>query len=316
MMQSTQSVFMIRPHSFRMNEETAGNNHYQQQAAPSVSAQAIIERAQGEFNGLVQALENAGVQLVVFDELEPFETPDALFPNNWISTHEDGSVGLYPMFAPNRRKERREDVLIVLEHQYQFQIEEVLDFTEFEEHQKFLEGTGSLVLDRVHRKAYAALSERTDERALMHFCDQFGYDPVPFTANQTVDGNRMPIYHTNVMMSIGTHFAAVCLDSIDDAYERSRVQKSLEDDGLHVIPLTESQIEDFAGNMLEIQGSSGLLVVMSSRAESALTQHQKKELTQHASIVSAPLDTIENLGGGSARCMIAEIHLPSRSEHD
>ena len=316
MTQSTPSVFMIRPHSFRMNEETAGNNHYQQQAAPSVSAQAIIKLAQSEFDGLVQALENEGVHVVVFDEAEPFETPDALFPNNWISTHEDGSVGLYPMFAPNRRKERREDVLIVLQHQHQFQIEDVVDFTEFEDHQKFLEGTGSLVLDRVNRKAYAALSERTDEKALMHFCDQFGYEPVPFTANQTVDGTRRPIYHTNVMMSVGSHFAAICLDSIDDAEERRNVQENLEDDGLHVIALTESQIENFAGNMLEIQGANGLLVVMSSRAENALTPNQKNALTRHARIVSSPLDTIENLGGGSARCMIAEIHLPSRSEQD
>jgi hypothetical protein len=316
MKQSTQSVFMIRPHSFRMNEETAGNNHYQRAASPSASAQAIIVQAQFEFDGLVQALESAGVNVIVFDELEPFETPDALFPNNWISTHDDGTIGVFPMFAPNRRKERREDILIVLEHEFGFFVDEVLDFTEFEKHQKFLEGTGSLVLDRVHRKAYAALSERTDERAFLHFCTQFGYEPVAFTANQTVDGNRLPIYHTNVMMSVGSHFAAVCLDSIDDVDERTRVEMSLQNDGLNVIALTESQIENFAGNMLEIQGANELLVVMSSRAENALTDEQKKEINQHAKIVSAPLDTIENLGGGSARCVIAEIHLPSGSEHE
>ena len=210
---------MVRPHSFRKNEETATNNHYQRDIAQA-SPEEIIERAQEEFDGLVDQLKAAGIEVVVFDEAEPHETPDALFPNNWISTHADGTVALYPMFAPNRRTERREDVPLVLEHQFGFDVRQIIDFTEFESHNKFLEGTGSIVLDRINRKAYAALSDRTDARALEHFCDQLDFEPVAFQAFQTVDNQRLPIYHTNVMMSIGSGYAVVCLDCIDSDDER------------------------------------------------------------------------------------------------
>ena len=312
MKQSTSSVFMVRPHSFRKNEETATNNHYQRDLAEA-SPQEIIERAQGEFDGLVERLKTAGVEVVVFDEAEPHVTPDALFPNNWISTHADGTVALYPMFAPNRRTERREDIPLVLEHQFGFDVRQIIDFTEFESHNKFLEGTGSIVLDRVNRKAYAALSDRTDARALEHFCDQLDFEPVAFQAFQTVDNQRLPIYHTNVMMSIGSGYAVVCLDCIDSEKERQHVQESIAQDGLTLIPITEEQVNQFAGNMLELQGADGPVLAMSECAFQSLQPEQISELQQHTTLLHAPLPTIETCGGGSARCMIAEIHLPKQN---
>ena len=311
MNQSTSSVFMVRPYSFRMNEETATNNHCQQNLT-ACTAEEIIERAQAEFDGLVDKMLDAGIDVIVFDEAEPHQTPDALFPNNWISTHASGTIGIYPMFAPNRRQERREDIPLVLEHQYGFEVTELCDFTEFESHGKYLEGTGSIVLDRVHRKAYAALSERTDERALGHFCDAFDFEPVAFQAFQTVDGQRLPIYHTNVMMSVGSAFGAVCLACIDDADERQAVVESIESDGLELIELSEDQINEFAGNMLELVGDKGRVLVMSERAYQSLNTEQIEAFERHATLLHSPLPTIETCGGGSARCMIAEIHLPKQ----
>ena len=312
MNQSTSSVFMVRPHSFRKNEETATNNHYQRDIAQA-SPEEIIERAQEEFDGLVDQLKAAGVEVVVFDEAEPHETPDALFPNNWISTHADGTVALYPMFAPNRRTERREDVPLVLEHQFGFDVRQIIDFTEFESHDKFLEGTGSIVLDRINRKAYAALSDRTDARALEHFCDQLDFEPVAFQAFQTVDNQRLPIYHTNVMMSIGSGYAVVCLDSIDSDDERKQVVDAIALDGLELIAITEEQVNQFAGNMLELTGDDGPVLVMSASAYQSLVPGQIEKLQQHTTLLHAPLPTIETCGGGSARCMIAEIHLPKQN---
>jgi len=312
MNQSTSSVFMVRPHSFRKNEETATNNHYQRDIAQA-SPEEIIERAQEEFDGLVGQLKAAGVEVVVFDEAEPHETPDALFPNNWVSTHADGTVALYPMFAPNRRTERREDIPLVLEHQFGFDVRQIIDFTEFESHNKFLEGTGSIVLDRVNRKAYAALSDRTDARALEHFCDQLDFEPVAFQAFQTVDNQRLPIYHTNVMMSIGSGYAVVCLNCIDSDDERKQVVDAIAQDGLELIAITEEQVNQFAGNMLELTGDDGPVLVMSASAYQSLVPEQIEKLQQHTTLLHAPLPTIETCGGGSARCMIAEIHLPEQN---
>lgn len=312
MNQSTSSVFMVRPHSFRKNEETATNNHYQRDIAQA-SPEEIIERAQEEFDGLVDQLKAAGVEVVVFDEAEPHETPDALFPNNWVSTHADGTVALYPMFAPNRRTERREDIPLVLEHQFGFDVRQIIDFTEFESHNKFLEGTGSIVLDRVNRKAYAALSDRTDARALEHFCDQLDFEPVTFQAFQTVDNQRLPIYHTNVMMSIGSGYAVVCLNCIDSDEERKQVVDAIAQDGLELIAITEEQVNQFAGNMLELTGDDGPVLVMSASAYQSLVPEQIEKLQQHTTLLHAPLPTIETCGGGSARCMIAEIHLPEQN---
>lgn len=303
---------MVRPHSFRKNEETATNNHYQRDIAQA-SPEEIIERAREEFDGFVDQLKAAGIEVVVFDEAEPHETPDALFPNNWISTHADGTVALYPMFAPNRRTERREDVPLVLEHQFGFDVRQIIDFTEFESHNKFLEGTGSIVLDRINRKAYAALSDRTDARALEHFCDQLDFEPVAFQAFQTVDNQRLPIYHTNVMMSIGSGYAVVCLDCIDSDDERKQVVDAIAQDGLELIAITEEQVNQFAGNMLELTGDEGPVLVMSASAYQSLVPGQIEKLQQHTTLLHAPLPTIETCGGGSARCMIAEIHLPKQN---
>ena len=303
---------MVRPHSFRKNEETATNNHYQRDIAQA-SPEEIIERAQEEFDGFVDQLKAAGIEVVVFDEAEPHETPDALFPNNWISTHADGTVALYPMFAPNRRTERREDVPLVLEHQFGFDVRRIIDFTEFESHNKFLEGTGSIVLDRINRKAYAALSDRTDARALEHFCDQLDFEPVAFQAFQTVDNQRLPIYHTNVMMSIGSGYAVVCLDCIDSDDERKQVVDAIALDGLELIAITEEQVNQFAGNMLELTGDDGPVLVMSASAYQSLVPGQIEKLQQYTTLLHAPLPTIETCGGGSARCMIAEIHLPKQN---
>ena len=303
---------MVRPHSFRKNEETATNNHYQRDIAQA-SPEEIIERAQEEFDGLVDQLKAAGIEVVMFDEAEPHETPDALFPNNWVSTHADGTVALYPMFAPNRRTERREDVPLVLEHQFGFDVRQIIDFTEFESHNKFLEGTGSIVLDRVNRKAYAALSDRTDARALEHFCDQLDFEPVAFQAFQTVDNQRLPIYHTNVMMSLGSGYAVVCIDCIDSDDERKQVVNAIAQDGLELIAITEEQVNQFAGNMLELTGDEGPVLVMSASAYQSLVPEQIEKLQQHTTLLHAPLPTIETCGGGSARCMIAEIHLPKQN---
>ena len=312
MNQSTSSVFMVRPNSFRKNEETATNNHYQRDISQA-SPEEIIERAQEEFDGLAAQLTAAGIEVVVFDEAEPHKTPDALFPNNWISTHADGTVALYPMFAPNRRTERREDVPLVLEHQFGFDVRQIIDFTEFESHNKFLEGTGSIVLDRINRKAYAALSDRTDARALEHFCDQLNFEPVTFEAFQTVDNQRLPIYHTNVMMSIGSGYAVVCLNCIDSDEERKRVVDAIAQDGLELIDISEEQVNQFAGNMLEVTGNEGPVLVMSASAYQSLAPGQIEKLQQHTTLLHAPLPTIETCGGGSARCMIAEIHLPKQN---
>ena len=309
MNQSTSHVIMIRPDSFRMNEETTENNHYQRTIL-ELSSEEIIDRAREEFTLLVDALASHGVQVLVWDELPDCGTPDCLFPNNWFSTHDSGRFVVYPMFAPNRRLERRDDIAVDLEHLHNFQIEDILDFTEFEEHGKFLEGTGSMVLDRAHGKSYAALSERTDRGALIHYCSAMDVEGIAFNAFQTVEDKRLPIYHTNVMMSIGSEFVAICLDSIDDLEEREMVRESLIEDQLDIIELREEQIGAFAGNMLELQGDNEKIIVMSTSAYNVLSSEQKNQLSTHGKLVHSGLTTIETCGGGSARCMIAENHLP------
>lgn len=308
--QSTQNILMIRPATFRMNEQTAINNHYQQ-TPKGLHEKDVLTQALAEFDGLAAVLRENGVRVHIFDADEEQDTPDALFPNNWISFHHDGVVGLYPMFAENRRSERREDVIVDLEHRYGFDIQEVIDFTEFESHKKFLEGTGSIVLDRQHHRAYAALSPRTDRLAFEHFCQVLNFEGIVFTARQSTAEGRSPIYHTNVMMSIGSTFSAICLSAIDDEDERTMVKESLAENGLEIIDLSEDQINHFAGNMLEVLSQSGeRLIVMSAQAEQSLTNEIKNRLSSHGRIISSPLETIESCGGGSARCMLAEIHLP------
>ncbi len=306
--QSADLLLMIRPASFRMNEQTAVNNAYQQPADAEVDTVAV---AQAEFDGLVDRLRDHGITVCVQDDDADRDTPDALFPNNWVSFHADGRVGLYPMFAVNRRRERREDLLLRLATDHVRHIEEFVDFTEFEEHNVFLEGTGSLILDRVNRVAYASLGPRTDEQATRQFCDTFGYDLVSFTACQTSGDTSAPIYHTNVMLAIGTQWAVVCDSIIPDAAERQHVLDALTRSGRTVIRITADQVNGFAGNVLEVRNSSGeRFIAMSSAAHNAFTPEQRDRLSDFATLVHAPIPTIEHLGGGSVRCMLAEVFLP------
>lgn len=312
-MQTTSHVLMIRPATFRKNEETATNNLYQRELT-GLTETEVLDRALNEFDGLVEALRTAGATVHVVEADPDVDAPDALFPNNWISLHRDGRIGLYPMYAPNRRVERREDLIFDLEMRG-FEVEEVMDFTEFEEHLVFLEGTGSLVLDRVNKRAYASLSERTHLDALRAFCEAFDFEGIPFTAFQDSPSGRSPIYHTNVMMSIGKHFAAGCWECIDDEAERKMVKEALQSDGKELVDLTEDQINRFAGNMLEIQSVNGdPLIVMSTQAYEALSEAQRERLAAWGTLVHAPLETIETCGGGSARCMLAENFLPLTAE--
>ncbi len=309
MNQTTNSIVMIRPVAFRMNEQTAVNNYYQK-VLDGLSPETVNAKAQEEFDAFVQKLRMAGVDVIVVeDTLEP-NTPDSIFPNNWISFHETGDVVLYPMFAENRRAERREDILDILEEKG-FVVNDIMDYTSAEEDNIFLEGTGSLLLDRQNGKAYCALSPRADEELMIEFCEDFEYTPVIFEAFQTVGGERKLIYHTNVMMCIGDTFAVICADCIDDKKERKMVLDSLRSDEKDIILITEEQVNNFAGNMLEVKGTDGKrYLVMSSSAYQALTKKQIAQIEQHVTILHSSLDTIEACGGGSARCMMAEVFLP------
>lgn len=308
MAQLTDTLLMVRPVKFKMNEQTAVNNYFQ--VASGTSEEEVNNRAQQEFDGFVAALRKAGVKVVVVEDTPEPPTPDSIFPNNWISFHADGRVALYPMFAENRRWERREDLLDVLEAEG-FVIEEIVDYTSAEEEGVFLEGTGSMVLDRENGKAYCALSSRADEDLLIEFCEDFEFTPVIFHANQTVNGKRMPIYHTNVMMALGEKFAVACLDSIDDKSERKNFIEHLKSDGKEIISITEAQMHHFAGNMLQVKNTAGeAITLMSEQAYQCLNDTQRAQLEKHGKLLYAPLQTIETCGGGSARCMMAEVFLP------
>lgn len=300
---------MVRPVNFRMNEQTAVNNYYQKDI-DDVLPDTINTKAQKEFDAFVEKLRAIGVKVIVVKDRMETDTPDSIFPNNWVSFHENGDVGLYPMFAENRRKERREDILETIEKEG-FLINNIIDYTSAEEEQVFLEGTGSIILDRVNRKAYCALSPRADEDLFIEFCEDFEYSPVIFTSYQTVDGARKPIYHTNVMMCIAETFAVICLSSIDDKKERKNVIKHLKEDGKEVIDITETQLNNFAGNMLQVKGDNDVrYLIMSQAAYDSLTKAQIKQIEKHCNILSSSLETIETCGGGSARCMMAEVFLP------
>jgi hypothetical protein len=309
MKQTTNSILMIRPVAFRMNEQTAVNNYYQKVLDGLLPA-TVNAKAQEEFDTFVEKLRNAGVDVTVVDDTLDPDTPDSIFPNNWISFHQNAEVVLYPMFAKNRRSERREDILDILEEKG-FQIKSINDYTEAEEDGYFLEGTGSLLLDRKNQKAYCALSPRADEELFIEFCEDYDLAPVIFEAFQTVNGERKLIYHTNVIMTLGENFAVICADCIDDKKERKMVLNNLKEDGKEVILITEDQVNNFAGNMLEVKGTDDKrYLVMSTSAFQSLTKKQITQLEKHAEILSSSLDTIEACGGGSARCMMAEIFLP------
>jgi hypothetical protein len=292
-----------------MNEQTAVNNYYQKVIDGLLPA-TVNAKAQQEFDAFVAKLKSVGVDVIVVEDTLNPDTPDSIFPNNWISFHENGDIALYPMFAENRRLERREEILDILEEKG-FIIDNIMDYTSAEEDSFFLEGTGSIVLDRENGKAYCALSPRADEELFIEFCEDFDLNPIIFEAFQTVNGERKLIYHTNVMMCIGETYAVICADSIDDKKERKMVIDSLKGDDKEVIYITEDQMNNFAGNMLEVKGANDRrYLVMSAAAYKSLTKKQIAQLEEHVTILSSSLDTIEACGGGSARCMMAEIFLP------
>jgi hypothetical protein len=305
-MQSTSSILMIRPVNFGFNEQTAGSNAFQVKA----EGEHIHRQALQEFDNMVSKLLSEGIDVTVIEDTPSPATPDSIFPNNWISFHGDGTVYLYPMQAENRRAERRQEILENLGKG--FNIEDIRDLSYFEKNGKFLEGTGSMVLDRDNMIAYACLSPRTNTEVLSKFCEMEGYSACCFHA---ADSNGIAIYHTNVMMCVGEQFAVICLESIEDQQERQQAISSLENSGKEIVDISFEQIAQFAGNMLNLKSKSGeSLLVMSERAFNSLNAEQVQRLEKYSRLVYSPIETIENNGGGSARCMIAEIHLPKLAE--
>jgi len=308
--QITNTVLMVRPAAFRMNEETAVNNYFQEDL--QIKNEEINKKAQHEFDAFVKQLQEVGVQVIVVDDKAEYNTPDSIFPNNWVSFHEDGTAVIYPMFAKNRRRERRMEIFEELESK-NYKIEEVLDYSQAEEEGVFLEGTGSMILDRVNQKAYCALSPRADEDLFIEFCEDMEFTPVIFEAYQNVGGKRKPIYHTNVMMCVANEFAVICLDSIDDTKEKKNVVKHLKDDGKEIIKINEAQMHQFAGNMLQVKGANETpYLVMSNTAYGSLNQDQISRIEKYCKILRSDIPTIETCGGGSTRCMMAEVFLPKQ----
>jgi len=301
--QSANAVVMIRPFRFYPNPETASDNAFQREVAQK-DADTISRTAHEEFDQAVELLRGAGVTVHVFEDTASPEKPDAVFPNNWFSTHHDGRVALYPMYSPARRNERRRDVIDELGKLYR--ISALVDYSSYEQSGFHLEGTGSLVLDYVNRIAYVSLSKRSDRELVERFCQDFNFDPVLF---ESVGDDGRPIYHTNVVMSVGSEFALVGLDLIPDPGQRKTIRRRLEASGKRVIELDRAQIANFAGNALELRNDSEKLLVLSRRATAALTTQQRNEIERHARLLPLALPTIE-LAGGSARCMMATIHLP------
>lgn len=303
---------MIRPVAFRMNEQTVVNNYFQHDL--EIRNAEINAKAQKEFDTFVDKLREKGVHVIVENDDLLMDTPDSIFPNNWVSFHRNGIVALYPMFAENRRRERREEIMDRLEEEG-FYIEGYMDYSTAEDQGYFLEGTGSILMDRENGKAYCALSPRADEDLFIEFCEDFECDPVVFTAYQTVEGKRLPIYHTNVMMCLGEDFCVICLDCIDDPKEKKEVIRHLKETKKEIITITEEQVSLFAGNMLEVKGENDKrLIVMSTSAFNSLKEDQIKALENRGEIVHSDLETIETCGGGSARCMMAEVFLPKKAE--
>ena len=308
--QYTSTILMVEPTAFYYNPETAVNNYFQTETTDS--QEDIQQEALAEFQGMVTALRSKGVNVITIKDTASPHTPDSIFPNNWISFHDNGNVVLYPMFAKNRREERREEDVLGLLEEKGFHVEDVIDFTSAEEDEIFLEGTGSIILDRENELAYACVSQRTDEDLLIEFCEELEYTPVIFHANQTVNGERKPIYHTNVMMCVADKYAIICLDSIDDKKEKKAVCEYLLEAEKEIIAITEEQMHQFAGNMLQVGGLGQSYLVMSQTAYNSLTEEQISKIEAYNPILPVKIDLIEKLGGGSARCMMAEVFLPKK----
>lgn len=309
--QVTSTILMVRPVNFRYNPETASDNYYQK-VIEGLSADQVQEKALEEFDSFVSVLKNHNVNVIVVNDTPEPTKSDSIFPNNWITFHTDGTVVLYPMYAPSRRLERRNDIIDHVLPGKGFRIDEVFDMSDYEKSNQFLEGTGSLILDRENKIAYASLSERTSKDLVDIFCNKFSYRPVVFSSFQTVEGIRKPIYHTNVLMCVATDFAILSDQSIDDENERRMVIDALEKTGKEVIKISEEQVERFAGNMLQVKSIEGKpYLVMSTAAYNSLSSDQKSRIQKYSEILHSNLETIEACGGGSARCMMAEVFLPS-----
>ncbi|MDP4150361.1 MAG: arginine deiminase-related protein [Bacteroidota bacterium] len=297
---------MIRPVHFGFNPETAVNNAFQMPGG----GKGVQEQALREFDGCVSVLRAHGVDVIVIEDNPEPHTPDSIFPNNWVSFHRNGTVCLYPMFAENRRLERRPGILESLAGK--FTIKRTLDLSHYEREGLFLEGTGSMVLDRQKHIAYACLSPRTERKVLLDFCERMGYKPVPFRA---VDAKGQPIYHTNVMMCVADAYVVICLDSLPINEERDQVRAAIAESEKDVVAISLDQMQHFAGNMLQVQNDKKeKLLVMSTQAYTSLTPAQREKLSSYNRIIHFPLDSIERHGGGSARCMMAEVHLPSPAQ--
>ncbi len=303
--QAPTAVVMVRPHRFAVNPQTLADNAFQAPPRQSMS-EAVARAARTEFDSCVDALAEAGVGVHVFDDFGQLDTPDSVFPNNWFSTHQGGRIAIYPMYAPNRRRERRTDVIDLLKSAYR--VQEVIDYSGLEYDDLFLEGTGAMVFDHLERVAYVASSHRADPVILERFCTAFGYEPMAFP---TAGADGRPIYHTNVLMTIATEYALVCLAAVSDERRRAEVATRLAESGRTVLDLSFAQVADFAGNALELTGSDGRLLAISARAAAALTPEQRAVIGRSARLLPLAIPTIE-LAGGSVRCMLAGVHLTPR----
>ena len=305
-MQTTDTVLMIEPVAFGFNEQTAVNNYFQVQQEGNVQDKALKE-----FNDFVEKLRAKNINVITIkDTLEP-KTPDSIFPNNWVSFHADGKVVLYPMFAENRRLERRDDIINQIKEQ--FEVTEVIDYSGAEKDNLFLEGTGSMIFDHDNKLAYGSVSLRLDEGLFRKFCSDFGFQPVVFHSYQTAGEERLPIYHTNVMMCVADKFVVICLDCIDDESERNNVIETIKNSGKELIEISEDQMQNFAGNMLQVHNKSGeKFLVMSQSAYKSLNRDQVSAIEKYCEIIYSDLEVIETNGGGSARCMLAEVLLPKK----
>ncbi|MRM84588.1 amidinotransferase [Riemerella anatipestifer] len=305
-MQTTNTVLMIEPVAFSYNAQTAENNYFQVNSENADTQSKALQ----EFKNFVEKLRSKGITVIsIQDTLEP-HTPDSIFPNNWVSFGADGRVILYPMYAPNRRDERRMDILENLKTQG-FKINEVVDLTSSEKDNVFLEGTGSIIFDHDNKLAYGSVSLRLDEKLFREFCEKFGYTPVVFHSYQTAGTERLPIYHTNVMMCVADRFVVICLDCIDDLEERQNVVDTIKKSGKEIIEISEEQMQNFAGNMLQVHNDEGKkFLVMSQSAYQSLSPSQIESIEKYSEIIYSDLSTIETNGGGSARCMLAEVFLP------
>ncbi len=304
--QAPSAVVMIRPHRFRVNPETLADNAFQEPLDDEIAGTVVAARARDEFDAAVEQVRAAGVTVHVFDDHGELDTPDSVFPNNWFSTHQGGRIAVYPMYAANRRRERRSDVIELLKRRYR--VQEVIDYSGLEYDDLFLEGTGAMVIDHFERIAYVASSHRADPVILERFCTAFGYEPMAFP---TAGPDGRPVYHTNVMMGIASEFALVCLDAISSPRRRDEVARRLADSGRDVLPLSFEQVTEFAGNTIELTGSGSRVLALSTRAAAALTDAQRATIEKSATLVPLSIPTIER-AGGSVRCMIAGVHLTPR----